>query len=238
METIKGKSMWVVKLGGSLLGTPELKHWLSSIAQWGDGQVVIVPGGGLFADAVRAAQQQMMLSEASAHKLAVLAMNQYAHVLIDQEPSLVLAGSELELAERSWQHRGIVWLPSSMVLADATIAESWDVTSDSLAAWLASKLNATKLVMVKSALPDMTSFAKSQSTLSASSEDNVQPLNQGPNVDVRYLAEQGVVDAAFPAFVRQATFECWLVDKQAYTHFAQGFDDASLHKAAYPIHVA
>lgn len=238
MEMIKGKSMWVVKLGGSLLGTPELKHWLSSIAQWGDGQVVIVPGGGLFADAVRFAQQQMTISEASAHKLAVLAMNQYAHVLIDQEPSLVLAGSELELAERSWQHRGIVWLPSAMVLADATIPESWDVTSDSLAAWLASKLNATKLVMVKSALPDMATFAKNALQQASFSNHHAQPMNQRPKIDLRYLAEQGVVDAAFPAFVRQASFECWLVDKQAYTHFAQGFDDASLYAAAYPINVA
>ena len=41
-----------------------------------------------------------------------------------------------EIDERTWQHRAIVWLPSHMVFADDNIPQSWDVTSDSLAAWL------------------------------------------------------------------------------------------------------
>ncbi len=60
----------------------------------------------------------------------------------------------------AWQHRGIVWLPSEMVLADTEIAPSWDVTSDSIAAWLAHKLNAEKLILVKSLKPDAHSTAQ------------------------------------------------------------------------------
>jgi len=36
--------MWVVKLGGSLMGTPALKGLLDALVQFGDGKVVIVPG--------------------------------------------------------------------------------------------------------------------------------------------------------------------------------------------------
>jgi aspartokinase-like uncharacterized kinase len=45
--------MWVVKLGGSLLGSPELPRWLDTLVKISDGKVLIVPGGGMFADAVR-----------------------------------------------------------------------------------------------------------------------------------------------------------------------------------------
>ena len=65
--------MWVVKLGGSLLGSPELIKWLALVAQHGDGKVVIVPGGGLFANSVREAQMITNVSDAVAHKMALLA---------------------------------------------------------------------------------------------------------------------------------------------------------------------
>jgi aspartokinase-like uncharacterized kinase len=143
--------MIVVKLGGSLLGTAELPMWLAAIAKSSDGRIVIVPGGGVFADAVRQAQKTAGFDDAAAHQLSVLAMDQYGRVLTALQPSLVTASTELEIAERSWQHRAIVWLPSSMVLADEHIVQSWDVTSDSLAAWLATRLQAKHLVVVKAA---------------------------------------------------------------------------------------
>lgn len=141
--------MWVVKLGGSLLGQPELKVWLSMLANQSDGRVIIVPGGGVFADTVRVAQAAGGYDDAAAHRMALLAMEQYGLAMQSLQPELVTANSELEIAERSWQHRAIVWMPSHMVLADETIPMSWSVTSDSLAAWLAAKLGADRLVLVK-----------------------------------------------------------------------------------------
>ncbi|MES1987104.1 MAG: uridylate kinase, partial [Pseudomonadota bacterium] len=124
--------MWVIKLGGSLLGAPELLRWLELLVKFGDGKVVIVPGGGLFANSVREAQQISNASDEVAHQLALLAMDQFGLLLAGMNPGLVTASSELELAERGWQHRGIVWLPSKMALADTSIPQNWQVTSDSL----------------------------------------------------------------------------------------------------------
>jgi aspartokinase-like uncharacterized kinase len=70
-------------------------------------------------------------------------------VLLALNSTLVAASTELEIAERSWQHRAIVWLPSVMVLAEEKIPKTWDVTSDSLAAWLAKRIKAKHLVLVK-----------------------------------------------------------------------------------------
>ena len=45
--------MWVVKIGGSLSHDPALREWLTQLWEVGGGRVVIVPGGGDFADTVR-----------------------------------------------------------------------------------------------------------------------------------------------------------------------------------------
>jgi len=195
--------MWVIKIGGSLLGANELASWLRIVALYGDGKVIIVPGGGVFADAVRSAQQISEISEKCAHELAVKSMDQFASILADIEPSLAKARNELELAERGWQHRGIVWLPSQMVLADHEIPQSWDVTSDSIAAWLANHLNAEKLILLKSGNPK--------------AESNLQDL-----------VDQGYVDKAFPSFVKDKTFESWIVEKSHYITFANGFSASVL----------
>jgi len=204
--------MWIIKLGGSLLGTPELKSWLRLIAHQGDGQIIIVPGGGIFADAVRLAEQRVSLSDHAAHALAVYAMDQYARLLVDLEPKLVLASNELELAECSWQHRGIVWQPSPMVLADASIPTSWQVTSDSLAAWLANKCEANHLVLIKSA--EMSS-----------------DIGDG-SVSVEALVTQGVVDAALPRFMSLGAFTPWIAHHSAHQIFAQGFSKVALTRIA------
>jgi 5-(aminomethyl)-3-furanmethanol phosphate kinase len=188
--------MWVVKLGGSLLGTPELQSWLDMLASRSDGRTVIVPGGGVFADAVREAQHMAGFDDAVAHHAALLAMDQYGLVLKALQPRLVTASSELEIAERSWQHRAIVWLPSQMVMADDAIPKNWDITSDSLAAWLAAKLGAERLVLVKSA-----AFSQHETTL-------VQ------------LSREGIVDASFPEFAARLSCPIHMVGKSAHADFS------------------
>ena len=203
--------MWVIKLGGSLLGTDELQQWLSLIAQHGDGRVVIVPGGGVFADTVRKVYAQVPMSEHCAHALAVIAMGQFGTLLVDQMPQLVPAHSELEIAERSWQHRGIVWMPSKMVMTDGDdIPHSWDVTSDSLALWLANKISAKHLLLVKSQRPQQNSTQSN-------------------------LTQQGMIDAAFASFNKGSKVKSWVVYKGDYGAFSEGFNEVALAQVSRPL---
>ena len=212
METIKEKSVWVVKIGGSLLGSPELARWLALFAKFSDGNIIIVPGGGVFADAVREAQKLSKITDKCAHKLAVLAMDQFGLLLANMNPLLVTARTEMEIDERSWQHRCVVWLPSQMVLAEDNIPQNWDVTSDSIAAWLAEKLNAQQLVLVKSDKP------------------------QGAELCVRMMAKDGLVDKAFSDFVLNKTFGRWMLKKTDFEHFLEGVNVAMLDKVGGSIH--
>jgi aspartokinase-like uncharacterized kinase len=116
----------------------------------GSGRLVIVPGGGEFADAVRAAQQRHTLSDAAAHRMALLAMHMVGAMLVEFAPGFVLAETVDEFAVAWRRELTPIWAPARMVLAASEIPASWDVTSDSLAAWLAHRLGAAKLVLVKS----------------------------------------------------------------------------------------
>ena len=78
--------MWVVKLGGSLQSFPGLRDWVRLIAEQGGGRVVLVPGGGQFADAVRAAQRTAGFDDRTAHGMALFAMEQYGLMLAALAP--------------------------------------------------------------------------------------------------------------------------------------------------------
>jgi aspartokinase-like uncharacterized kinase len=203
--------MWVIKLGGSLLGTPELESWLEVVSRHGDGKVVIVPGGGIFADAVRKAQLLSGIDDKVAHHMAVQAMDQYGVLMAGLNRQLVTAASELEIAERGWQHRGIIWLPSKMVCANEHIPASWDVTSDSLAAWLARTLDAEHLVLVKS----------------------LRPLQERNTFEA--LVQDDMVDAQFPSFAADHGFTTWVLGKEDYAIFKDGISSQLLHQTCRPV---
>lgn len=112
--------------------------------------LTIVPGGGPFADAVRKTQQAMRFSDAAAHRMALLGMEQYAMALADIDERLSCVATPIEAAAVHGQGRIALWRPSAMASDSADIPSSWDLTSDSLAAWYAGEAGATHLLLVKS----------------------------------------------------------------------------------------
>jgi uridylate kinase len=216
-QIVKGKAMWVVKIGGSLLGSPELARWLELFVKFSDGKVIIVPGGGLFADAVRKAQAQSNINDAVAHKLAVLAMDQFGLLLAGMNPGLATASSELEIAERTWQHRGIVWLPSKMVLADDTIPQNWQVTSDSLSAWLANKIGAEQLVLVKSR--------------------QLPPHASSSSMPLQKLVEDELIDRQFIDFATGQNYKIWALNKINCNLFEHGLNLQKLEEKGLHINI-
>jgi aspartokinase-like uncharacterized kinase len=185
--------MWVVKLGGSLANYPnDLKRWLKVLAEAGQGRVVVVPGGSFFADWVREAQKQWGFDDAAAHAMGLRAMEQYGLMLCGLQKSFVPARTEAEILKALQENQVPVWLPVQ-TLASEDLYPSWDVTSDSLAAWLAERLKAEHLVLVKScALP-------------------------AGETDMAELSRKGIVDAAFPGFIHAAAFEVWVVNREDFT---------------------
>ena len=143
----------VVKLGGGLLAQPA--HFDAVLAAIGkaasERRLLIVPGGGLFADAVRLADRQFTLSDDAAHWMAVLAMDQYAHLIVSRLAGSVLVAHPDEAAAAFGVGRLPVFAPSRWLREADPLPHSWDVTSDSIAAWVAGVIGARRLVLVKPA---------------------------------------------------------------------------------------
>ena len=93
--------MLIIKLGGSLYDTKELVLWLNLLTSEQIQQaIVIVPGGGPFADQVRLGQQTHQLGNSSAHHMALLAMAQFGILISDLQPQckpFYFSGNHLRL---------------------------------------------------------------------------------------------------------------------------------------------
>lgn len=137
--------MKVIKLGGSLLETGQIFDCLKTILKSHE-PIVVVCGGGEFANYIRDAQVKWHFDDVSAHKMAILAMQQTAIMCQNLQPEFVIASSISEIKKNHF----VIWSPNITYLNTAEIPATWDITSDSLAVWLTKKLDAKELVIVKS----------------------------------------------------------------------------------------
>jgi aspartokinase-like uncharacterized kinase len=145
--------MWVIKLDGDLLHDPAapdgLRYWLSMLATFGGGRVTVVVGAGAFAEPVRLAQQQWALNDLTAHNMMVLAMAQGAEMLHALEPRLRLARQEGEIRRALHGGACAVWQPYGALRDAPDLLTSAGFDTDYLTLWLAHRLNAERVVVVR-----------------------------------------------------------------------------------------
>ena len=169
----------VVKVGGSLMSNPSRLSAVVATVARARRPVVVVPGGGAFADQVREAQSLHDTSERAAHLMALLAMHQMGLLIEDMQARCIAVDTLIGIRRALDANRIPIWLPVKLAGADETIASDWSVTSDALAARLAERLGFEGVLLVKS-----------------------RCVPQGPSADE--LAAEGIVDAAFGEIVSRA----------------------------------
>jgi 5-(aminomethyl)-3-furanmethanol phosphate kinase len=172
----------VLKIGGSLAETGRLKDILALVAE-AKRPVVVVPGGGGFAQKVRDLQNALRFDDKSAHRLAMLGMHQMAEMYFRLDPRFTAADSFDGFA-RILAIGGLtpVWMPLQMCQVDPDIPTDWSITSDGLAARLAERMGGAPLVLLKS--------------VDVTSEESAADLARG-----------GIVDAVFPEIVARAKLD-------------------------------
>lgn len=189
--------MWVVKIGGSLAFSKTLPAWLEVLVRYGGGRVIIVPGGGKFANLVRRAQQYWQFADDTAHCMALSAMDQFGFMMAGIRRELTPVADVYHLRKALGETRVPIWLPSTMAVANNAIAASWEFSSDSLAAWLASHIEAHRLILVKSFNPYWV------------------------EVPVSDLSAQAIVDQHFVTMIGKAHFETWLLGDKGHEVMAK-----------------
>lgn len=187
--------MIVIKLGGSLDAGGELLECLDKVERDFQGlPTVLVPGGGLFADQVRSAQRRWHFGDGIAHQMALLAMQQMAFMYQGLKKGFGIAHNLADIGKMI-PGQIAIWSPNIGELAKTPIPTNWDITSDSLAAWLAHYLGADELILVKSCQVD-------------------------PGLGMFELARLNIVDDAFASFTAQARYKITVV--QANTFYSDG----------------
>jgi 5-(aminomethyl)-3-furanmethanol phosphate kinase len=196
----------IVKVGGSLALYPEkLRRLCAKLSEVSKKhRIMVLPGGGEFADTVRNLDKRFNLSSAVSHRMAILAMDQYGFLLSDLLPHSSII-NKLENAQRILDLGKLpVFLPSNFLLSEDPLENSWDVTSDSIAAYIACQLQASQIVLVTDVNgvytcdPKKFSDAKLISKLSAN--------------DLLNMNKQTSVDEFLPKLLLQLQIECFVVN--------------------------
>jgi len=176
----------LLKVGGSLGHGPALPALMQRIALLARRRrLLVVPGGGVFADLVRRQMARLRLDQATAHHMALLAMDQYG-LLLSSLSRRTTAVDNLRAAELVAEAGRVpILLASSLVGREAGLERSFRLTSDSIAAFLAARVRVAHLVLLKSVRkPD----GRIRDRAAAEA-----------------LASQGVVDPLFPELLPPKT---------------------------------
>jgi hypothetical protein len=182
----------VVKVGGGL-GDDALPALCAALGELGRRHsLLVVPGGAGFADAVRDIDRRFGLPAATAHRMAILGMEQFGWLL-----------SELIPETR-------VLLPAGLPLDE--LPASWQVTSDSIAAWVADRVGAERLVLVKGV-----------DGLYAEWPPRGEPLARLTAAQLAALRTGGV-DAYLPTVLAGARFETWVISGRDPARIAELLD--------------
>ncbi len=202
----------VVKIGGSLIEeAPTLVN--SLVKEFGSGNskiaegtaegtteevqahkslpisILIVPGGGMFADTIRVADGRFSLSADAAHWMAILGMEQYAFYLKDKS-----SAAATDLITDMLPGVSILF-PYRLMKTEDPLPHTWDVTSDTIAGWVAKQ---TEALFIKATDVDgIFMEGKLVREISASSFKGSCP---------------GCIDPALPPFLLRNKMECLIVN--------------------------
>jgi aspartokinase-like uncharacterized kinase len=174
----------VIKVGGSLLNYPyQLKEILKGITVYSDRHnVLVVPGGGAFADLVRDFHTRKYLSDSAAHWLAIRCMDLTGVIMCGMQSSMsLLSGSDA--LERWAEGQSFIIQPYELLKSYDRLPHSWDVTSDSIAYWIGIEGDADVVVFLKSISP----FAKWLSIV----QSEIEPVRPK---SFEYLIRKAIID--------------------------------------------
>lgn len=175
----------VLKVGGSLIAdSKDLISYLIGAQV----DVLVVPGGGPFAQTVRHYSDQ--LDKTATHWMAILAMNQYGFYLATPGATIV---EDIHLLANGTS----ILMPFKMLYENDPLPHSWNATSDSVAGWVAHYLNANLVIAT-----DVDGIVLANNLVS--------------NVEARKLTAETCVDAFLPKLLDMYSLNCTIVNGQHF----------------------
>ena len=194
----------IIKLGGSLIEKGrDVIRFLRDYAEEKEKDkgkdsaltIIIIPGGGPFAEAVRNLTEAMSISEETEHWMAVLSMHQYGLFLANGEIEIPLVESVDEIDGAG---PICIFLPYNILKAGDCLPHTWDVTSDTIAAFVANQIGEKTFIK----LTDVDGIIGEKGHL-------IERITAKELVE---REERGCVDAELPGFLMQNKMGCIIVN--------------------------
>ncbi|MFX1377246.1 MAG: hypothetical protein ACFFA0_15695 [Promethearchaeota archaeon] len=142
----------IFKIGGKILEDFEdLNSTISQLSQLFENNVIqkiiIIPGGGSFANFIRKVYSELKFTDELAHWMAIISMNYNGIELGKKFPKLQVFENYEKIKEK--KKIFCIFLPYKFLKDNDKLPHSWDVTSDSITLFLAKKLGLKECFLVK-----------------------------------------------------------------------------------------
>lgn len=176
--------MKVVKVGGSLM--EKAGDVMDALKGH---KVLIVPGGGPFADEVREVYRKGELSEEASHKKAIYAMDRYGSFLSEASGIDTTKDPLDQILPR-------ILLPYSYLGQNDPFTPSWDVTSDTIACHVAYMRGEDEFLI----LTDVDGVMVDGEVISELKVDDLEQMGET------------CVDRTLPGYLRRYSMKCWIIN--------------------------
>lgn len=142
----------IFKIGGKILeNSNNIKSTFSQLTQLFEKEIlqkiIVIPGGGTLANFVRSLDDILEIGDDLAHWIAIYSMNYNGIILNRKYPNLESI-DKLKTFQDAKQ-MFCIFLPYSFLREDDTLPHNWDVTSDSIALYVANKLKLSQCFLIK-----------------------------------------------------------------------------------------
>lgn len=192
----------VIKVGGSLGQNRNLPDLMARLSELGRRhKILIVPGGGAFANAIRDYDRRFGLDKDASHWMAILAMDQYGHLISSLIPDSELVHGLADARKISALGRVPVLLPYNLLFQADVLPRSWDVTADSIAAWVAGLGGIQQLILLKSV-----------DGLFTDNPGSLAKIELLKKIDLNQLIRCRGVDRYFTSVLKKYKLDMWVIN--------------------------
>ncbi len=145
----------ILKIGGKIIENPlNLKSTIFQLRELIINQkiinkIIIIPGGGSYANLIRSMDKKMDFDEDLSHWMAIYAMNTQGTKIINKFPEIEGINNIKPTKKSVNETKIFLFLPYEFLKQNDELPHSWDVTSDSITIFMANKIGLKECYLIK-----------------------------------------------------------------------------------------
>lgn len=228
------------KIGGKILeNLVYLKNTISQLSElYEEGlfqRIIIIPGGGSYANFIRSIYIDFGIDDEFAHWLAIYSLDYNGKELNKKFPKLIMIDNLEKL--QNMNKTFCIFLPFKVLKEFDELPHNWDVTSDSITLYFAFKLKLSQCFLIKDVdgiLDDNNQIIKQISALQIQKlrEKNVLSESSSKYEDLKLKSKP--IDAYLPSLIKKHSIECLILNgKSKDQRIINYFKNSSIEKKIF-----